>query len=297
MVFTWLPDWKHNQAMDVNLDTGKLIVFLGGLFLMLLIETFAPARGWQTGRLKRLLFHGSIALVNTVLIRLLVYVPLLLWIVRVEQEGWGLSRWLGLTGYTELLVSVIVLDLFDYFWHRANHRVPLLWRFHKTHHTDPGMDVTTALRFHPGELVISALVKALWIVLWGPTVIAWFVFECLVSFSAQFHHANIDFSDSIETDLSKIIVTPRYHASHHAVDRSYGDANFSTILSCWDRLFGSYNRPASAAATAWTEGSLGLPEAPLKPFSFQSWLFDPLNKSNLSLSRAGSRSGKGKIKY
>lgn len=264
---------------------------------MLVAETFAPARGWQTGRLKRLLFHGSIAIVNTVIIRLLIYVPLLLWIVQVEQKGWGLSRWLGLTGYMELLVSVIVLDLFDYFWHRANHRVPLLWRFHKTHHTDASLDVSTALRFHPGELVISALVKALWIVVWGPTVIAWFVFECLVSLSAQFHHTNIDFSDSIEAYLSRIIVTPRFHASHHAVDRNYGDANFSTILSCWDRLFGSCNRPESTGASAWVEGSLGLPESPPKPFSFKTWLFDPFNRSNLLLSRTGSRSDTRKIKY
>jgi len=276
--------------MDVNLDTGKLIVFLGGLVMMLLIETVAPARSWQTDRLKRWLFHGCIAIVNTVFIRLLVYVPLLLWTVQVEQEGWGISRWLGLTGYTELLVSVVVLDLFDYVWHRANHRMSLLWRFHKTHHTDSCMDVTTALRFHPGELVISGLVKALWVVVWGPTVIAWFVFECLVSFSAQFHHANIDFSKRIEAHLSKIIVTPGFHASHHAVDRAYGDANFSTILSCWDRFFGSYNRPESIGDTGWVAGSLGLPESPAEPFSFKTWISDPFNRRNLLLSRTGARS-------
>ena len=271
--------------MDADLDTGKLIVFLCGFLLMLIIETFKPARVCRSSRLQRLLFHGGIAVVNTVLIRLFVYVPLLLWIVLVEQQGWGLSRWLGLTGYTELLVSLLVLDLVDYFWHRVNHRVRILWRFHKAHHTDTSLDVTTSLRFHPGELVISALIKALWIVIWGPSVIAWFVFESLISFSSQFHHSNIDFPDRIEKYLSMVIVTPRYHASHHAVDRAFGDANFCTILSLWDRLFSSYNRPASAGATTRQEDSLGLAEVRQKAFSVKALIFEPVNDSNLVQNR------------
>jgi sterol desaturase/sphingolipid hydroxylase (fatty acid hydroxylase superfamily) len=271
--------------MDADLDTGKLVVFLCGFLLMLIIETFKPARVCRSSRLKRLFFHGGIAVVNTVLIRLLVYVPLLLWIVFVEQKGWGVSRWLGLSDYTELLVSVVVIDFFDYLWHRANHRVRLLWRFHKAHHTDTSMDITTSLRFHPGELVNSALAKALWIVIWGPTVIAWFIFESLVSFSAQFHHANIDLPDVIEKYLSMVVVTPRYHASHHAVDRAFGDANFCTILSFWDRLFSSYNRPASAGATTRPEASLGLAEVRQKAFSVKAWIFEPVNDSNLAQNR------------
>jgi sterol desaturase/sphingolipid hydroxylase (fatty acid hydroxylase superfamily) len=271
--------------MDTDLDTGKLVVFLGGLLLMLVIETLMPARSRASGRLQRLIFHGGIALVNTIFIRLFVYVPLLLWIVLVEQKGWGLSRWLGLTDYTELLVSLLVLDLFDYFWHRANHRVRVLWRFHKAHHTDTSMDVTTSLRFHPGELVISALIKALWIVVWGPSVIAWFVFEGLVSLSAQFHHSNIDFPDRIEKYLSLVVVTPRYHAAHHAVDRAFGDANFCTIFSFWDRWFGSYNCPGQGGATTSQEGSLGLPEARHNAFSVKAWLSEPVNSSNFLQSR------------
>ncbi|HIG59252.1 MAG TPA: sterol desaturase family protein [Gammaproteobacteria bacterium] len=271
--------------MDTDLDTGKLVAFLGGLLLMLVIETFLPGRSRPPGRLQRLIFHGGIALANTIFIRFFVYVPLLLWFVLVEQQGWGLSRWLGLTGYTELLVSLLVLDLFDYFWHRVNHRVRILWRFHKAHHTDTSMDVTTSLRFHPGELVISTLIKALWIVIWGPSVIAWFVFESLISFSSQFHHSNIDFPDRIDKYLSMVVVTPRYHASHHAVDRAFGDANFCTILSLWDRWFGSYNCPARGGATTSQEGSLGLPEVRQEAFSVKAWLSEPVNDSNLLQSR------------
>ena len=269
--------------MDIDLDTGKLVVFLGGLLFFLGIETLAPKRSWSESRLKRFLFHIGIAALNTVLIRLLIYVPLLLWIVFVEQQGWGISRWLGLTGWLELAMSLVVLDLFDYFWHRANHRVTFLWRFHKAHHADTAMDVTTALRFHPGELIISALAKALWIAIWGPTAIAWFLFEAIVSLCAQFHHSNIDFPDRIERVISAIIVTPRFHASHHAVDRRYGDSNFSTIFSLWDNLFNSYQRPENDDSANRTENALGLPEARDQAFLPGAWLAEPFKSSNLIL--------------
>lgn len=267
--------------MDIDLDTGKLIVFLGGLLFFLGIETLAPKRPWRGSRLKRLLFHGAIAALNTVWVRLLLYVPLLLWIVYVEQQGWGISRWLGLTGWVEIVASLVVLDLFDYFWHRANHRVNFLWRFHKAHHADTAMDVSTALRFHPGELMISALAKALWIVIWGPTAIAWFLFEAMVSLCAQFHHTNIDFPDRVERVISAIIVTPRFHAAHHAVDRQYGDANFSTIFSLWDHLLRSYQQPESGGATTNGEDALGLPEARERAFSAGAWLVEPFQSNNL----------------
>ncbi|MEW8206035.1 MAG: hypothetical protein AB2746_07930, partial [Candidatus Thiodiazotropha taylori] len=115
--------------MELDLDGGRLILFLGGLSFFILLETIFPARAWQGKRINRFMFHAAVAALNTVLVRVLIYVPFLLWIVYVEQQGWGISRWLGLNGWLEIVVSLIMLDLFDYFWHRANHRFPLLWRF------------------------------------------------------------------------------------------------------------------------------------------------------------------------
>lgn len=269
--------------MDINLDTGKLIVFVAGLFIFLAVETFFPSRSWRESRLKRIAFHSAVAGLNTVIIRVVAYVPFLLWIVYVEEEGWGISRWLGLVGWTEIIVSLVVLDFFDYIWHRMNHRVGILWRFHKAHHADTAMDVTTALRFHPTELLVSALMKALWVVIWGPTVVAWFLFEGLISLCAQFHHSNIDFPDKMERWLSWIIVTPRFHASHHAVDRRYGDANFSTIISIWDRLFGTYSQPADGGANTRDADALGLPEARHLAFSPIAWLLEPFLSRNLNI--------------
>ncbi|MEN8721020.1 MAG: sterol desaturase family protein [Oceanococcaceae bacterium] len=269
--------------MLMDLDTGKLWVFLGGFGVFFLIESLFARRPLQRPRWKRLGFHGATAALNTVTVRLLIYVPFLLWIVHVEEQGWGISRWLGLTGWTEIIVSIVVLDLFDYFWHRANHRVRFLWRFHKAHHSDPEMDITTALRFHPGELMISGLVKASWVIIWGPMAVAWFLFEVLVSICAQFHHSNIDFPDRVERWLSRIVVTPRFHAAHHAVDRRWGDSNFSTILSVWDHLFGTYARPADGGKTTEAPGSIGLPEQRETAFSFAEWIIEPFRRRNLGL--------------
>lgn len=275
--------------MSLDLDTGKLIVFLGGFGLFLLIETLFPARRSGMARWQRLGFHAGVAALNTVIIRVVAYVPFLLWLVHVEEEGWGISRWLGLVGWTEIIVSIIVIDFFDYVWHRANHRVRFLWRFHKAHHADTEMDITTALRFHPGELLISATIKTLWIVVWGPTVVAWFLFEALVSLCAQFHHSNIDFPDRVERWLSKLVVTPRFHAAHHAVDQNFGNRNFSTIFSVWDFMFRTYARPADGGATTAAPGSLGLPHARQLAFSPLAWLSEPFKVRNLDLGQSPSQ--------
>lgn len=272
--------------MELNLDTGRLLVFVAGLCLFLVVETLAPARPWRGARWQRVGFHVGVAALNTVFIRVLAYVPFLLWLVYVEEQGWGLSRWLGLFGWIEFALAVVVLDLCDYLWHRANHRVPLLWRLHKAHHADTAMDVSTVLRFHPSELLVSALMKALWVLVWGPSMIAWFLFEALVSLCAQFHHSNIDFPDGIERWLAWLLVTPRYHAAHHAVDRHYGDANFSTIFSIWDRLFGSYARPADGGQTTRAADALGLPEARELAFSIRAWLDEPFQSRNVALASA-----------
>ena len=283
------PLFGHKGVkMEINLDAGRLAVFIGGFLLFLLLETLRPARPWRGERGSRLAFNVGVAALNTVLVRVFIYVPMLLWTVHVEEQGWGISRWLGLYGWTEIIVSLVVLDFFDYLWHRGNHRWRFLWRFHKGHHADTGMDVGTALRFHPGELFLSGGAKALWVLVWGPTPVAWFLFELLVSLCAQFHHSNIDFPDPVERWLSRFIVTPRFHAAHHAVERRFGDANFSTILSCWDPLFRSYADPGSRSAPAWAGMGLGLPQERDKAFSIRAWLEEPLRSRNLDLGVAGA---------
>ena len=246
--------------MLLDLDQGRLWVFLLGLGGFALLEALWPA-GRRTGaRGPRWLRHGALAAFNTLAMRTLVFVPLLLWMVWLEEQGWGLVRILGLVGIPELVFSVLVLDALDYLWHRANHRVPFLWRFHKIHHSDRELDVTTALRFHPGELFLSGFAKAFWLAALGPTPVAWFLFEALVSASAQFHHADLRLAPKVERFLRWLWVTPTFHGAHHLVDRRWGDRNFSTLVPLWDWLFSTYAAPPGPLGKRAEPRAFGLPE-------------------------------------
>lgn len=229
--------------MEIHTESLRLMVFLGGLATFFLVEGVVRARPWHDSRARRLRLHILVAAVNSALLRLTVAGPLLYLSDFVSRHEWGLAPALRLSGLPEILLTLFVLDMGDYWWHRANHRMPWLWRFHQVHHVDTHVDVTTSLRFHPGELLISGLVKASWIVLWGPSALGFAVFEALVTLSSQYHHSNIDFDDRVERIVRVFNVTPRMHTSHHSAETRSLDANFSTIFSFWDRLFGTYVTP------------------------------------------------------
>lgn len=221
----------------------RLAFFTAGLIAMLAIETLRPKRAWTDTRKIRLAMHLTLAIFNTAILRFIAVIPLLYLGEYAYTQGWGLLAAVGLRGYPEIIAGLVVMDMLDYWWHRFNHRIGFLWRFHKVHHVDTHVDVTTSLRFHPGELFISSAFKALWVVVLGPSAVAFVVFESLLTLASQFHHSNIDFSDRTELRLRKIVVTPRYHASHHTVSRRTGDANFAAIFIIWDKLFASYREP------------------------------------------------------
>ena len=229
--------------MTLTLETVRLAAFLALLAVLYTAETLWPIRPWHAPRSRRLLLHLGLALANTVVLRLTVATPLALLTVYVNRQGLGLAPLLGLSGLPEILATLVALDLADYWWHRVNHRVPFLWRFHQAHHVDTHVDVTTALRFHPGELLLSGLVKATWILIWGPSLWGFAIFELMISAASQYHHSNIDLPDGVESALRLLQVTPRMHASHHSAYSGSLDANFSTIFSLWDRLFGTYIPP------------------------------------------------------
>ena len=140
-----------------------------------------------------------------------------------------------------IIVDLLLLDGWIYFWHRLNHRIPFLWRFHEVHHLDETLDATTALRFHFGEIVLSALVRALVIIVLGVPFSTVVIFEVIVTVAALFHHSNVRLPQWLERPLSLFIVTPSIHFVHHHAVRSDTDSNYATILSVWDRVFGSRN--------------------------------------------------------
>lgn len=269
------------------MEDAKLWIFLAGFALFFVVESWFGARPWEAPRSKRLGVHAAIAIFNTAVLRLILLAPFLYWSDYLTELEWGLSSWLGYAGVGGMVATVIVFDFFDYWWHRFNHRFGLLWRFHKVHHVDTHVDVTTALRFHPGELFISFFVKASWIAIWGPSVAAFALFEISVSLASQFHHSNIDFPDRWERVLRLVIVTPRFHTSHHTVTRRTGDANFATVLIVWDRLFGTYREPDDLEMR-----KLGLAEGRDNYLSFWAWLTEPLRRRNQNQADQTSRPGK-----
>lgn len=145
----------------------------------------------------------------------------------------------SLDGWAGFLVDIVLLDLWIYWWHRANHELPLLWRFHQVHHLDELLDTTSAVRFHFGEVVLSALVRAVLIIACDIQIAAVVVFEALVLASAIFHHSDAQIPERLERALSKVIITPSIHWVHHHAIRADTDSNYGAIFSFWDRLFGS----------------------------------------------------------
>ncbi len=136
-------------------------------------------------------------------------------------------------------LDLLLLDLWIYTWHRLNHTVPFLWRFHEVHHLDENLDASTALRFHFGEVALSSLVRAAVVWFIGVPIATVAIFETLVVVAALFHHSNIRLPSRIEVALSKLVVTPSLHWVHHHAKREDTDSNYSTILSMWDVVFKS----------------------------------------------------------
>jgi len=192
-------------------------------------ETGEPPSGWR-----RLARNGALWAVTAGLSPLVV-VPVSLW-ASGHALGWRPAWWSGPLG---LALDLLILDFWIYWWHRANHEVPLLWRFHEVHHLDRFLDTTTALRFHFGEVLLSAGVRAAVIVAAGIPVTSVIVFETLVLASALFHHANLSLPPRLERGLSRIVVTPSIHWVHHHRRRPDTDSNYATVLSLWDPLFGT----------------------------------------------------------
>lgn len=212
---------------------GLVFLWLAALFLAERLYPAAepPAAPDAKGRLPRNL---SIWVVTS-LVSLLIVAPLTLWAAGVALD-WRPTWWLGLQG---TLLDLILLDCLIYWWHRANHEIPFLWRFHQVHHLDRTLDTTTALRFHPGEVLLSATARAGVILLLGFPLASVILFETLVLLAALFHHSNLRLPAGFERALSWVVVTPSIHWVHHHQVRQDTDSNYCTILSVWDRIFGT----------------------------------------------------------
>ncbi len=220
------------------------MVFFGLLGSMMLWELLAPRRQVPPRRAQRWLSHLGVQLVNAAVLRLLfpgAAVGVALWL---DQRQIGLMPLLNWPGPVELLLGLLLLDLAIYAQHVAVHHVPLLWRLHRMHHSDTVFDTTTALRFHPLEILLSMLWKCAVLALLGPPVLAVLLFELLLNGTALFNHANIRVPG--DRYLRWLVVTPDMHRVHHSALARETNSNFGFNLPWWDRLFGTYRAQPAA---------------------------------------------------
>ncbi len=221
-------------------NTVRLGVFAGIFVLMALLETVLPRKRRVQPRGPRWLTNLGLVVAGTALLRISMPILAIGMALVAAQNGWGLLAMIELPLWAEVVFAFLMLDLLIYAQHVAFHKVPLFWRFHKIHHADRDLDVTSGVRFHPVEAVLSMLWKLLCIVAIGPAAIAVFLFEVILNAASLFHHANLRLPQAADRILRWIMVTPDMHRVHHSVRRSETDSNFSFFLTVWDRLFGTY---------------------------------------------------------
>lgn len=228
----------------------KIFAVLGWLCLFLVLERMFPLAK-VIGGVKRVAKNLSLAGFNALLSPLIV-VPVSAFAAS-HALAWRPEWWGGGTG---LILDMLLLDLWIYWWHRANHEWPLLWRFHEVHHLDEFLDASSALRFHFGEVVISSVVRAGVILLFGMPLLSVVVFETLLAFNTIFHHSDVKLPPRLERFLSLFIVTPSIHWVHHHARRRDTDSNYASLLSVWDRVFAS--RSATQRTADMPIGTEGL---------------------------------------
>jgi sterol desaturase/sphingolipid hydroxylase (fatty acid hydroxylase superfamily) len=158
----------------------------------------------------------------------------------VERKRFGLLKIFKLPRHLEILLAFLLLDYTLYLWHVSTHKVPFLWRFHLVHHVDLDLDSSTAYRFHFGEILISVIWRAMQILLIGASPEAVKLWQKIMLTAVLFHHSNLRLPDDFDEKLSRIIITPKLHGIHHSAVQAETDSNWSTILSVWDRLHGTW---------------------------------------------------------
>ncbi len=221
-------------------STIRLGAFAAIFTAMLLWEWFAPRRPLALARAQRWGSNLGLMIINTVALRLLFPAAAVGFALSAEALGFGLFHWLDWPALAEIVAAILLLDLAIYGQHVLMHRLPLLWRLHRVHHADLDFDLTTAVRFHTLEILLSMLIKWGVILLLGPAVLAVLIFEVLLSGMAVFNHANVSLPPRAEGIVRTLLVTPDMHRVHHSAIPRETNSNYGFNLSLWDRLFRTY---------------------------------------------------------
>ena len=217
-------------------DTYGTTILLSMFVILFLLESRFQLRKRVQGRWKRMFINFIVSLPAFALLRIL-FIPAMVWLA-VQNQQWqvGLDYLFNAPIAIKAIISFLLLDYSNYIWHILLHKLPILWRFHLVHHTDLDLDVTTAFRFHFGEMIGSVLFRGAAVILIGASPAIVLIYEIAFEAATQFHHSNIKIPFRIEKALNLLIVTPRMHGIHHSMIKRETDSNYSIIFSFWDRI-------------------------------------------------------------
>ncbi len=259
-----------------NEQTIRLSVFIGLLVLLAVAELIAPLASRQISRAKQWVTNISIVIVDTITLRILFPILAVGVASYARENGIGLFNLITVNYWVSFVLSLLLLDVLIYAQHVMMHKVPMLWRLHRMHHTELGLDVTSAIRFHPIEIVISMLIKMLFVLIMGIPVAAVIVFEILLNGLALFNHSNLKLPRWMETILRRIIITPELHWIHHSEIVRETNSNFGFNLCIWDKIFSTYlDKPTFD----YPQMRQGLPEFGYeKPLNFIELIISPFQK-------------------
>ena len=224
----------------------RLGCFASVLLVMAAWEVVAPRRPLAAGKPLRWMSNLGLVALNVILVRLVLPLTALGMATIADEQGWGLLRQWAIPDWLRFALGIVALDLAIYLQHVLFHAVPALWRLHMVHHADLDFDVTTGVRFHTLEILLSTLIKVGVVAAMGPPVWAVLTFEVLLNASSMFNHGNVRLPPWLDRMLRLIVVTPDMHRVHHSVERHEANTNFGFTVPWWDYLLGTY-RPQPAA--------------------------------------------------
>ncbi|HZS04800.1 MAG TPA: sterol desaturase family protein [Blastocatellia bacterium] len=226
--------------MMIDLSQAQSITAASGLILFWALESWLPFMKGRRERLRHAARNLTLGLLNAGVLAL-VAAPLIARLAAwAEHSGVGLLHLVNLPVAVTALPALLLLDGWMYLWHRANHRLPLLWRFHRVHHSDTALDVTSAVRFHTGEILISSVLRLALVPLLGVSLWQILLYDALLLPVIQLHHSNVRFPERWDRWLRVVIVSPAMHRVHHSRIRVETDSNYSSIFSFWDRAGRSF---------------------------------------------------------
>src|SRR5262249_48606725 len=210
---------------------------IASFFLALLaLQEIFPLRGRHVPLLGRLILNLTLSALAFLTALLVVKPSALHFVSWTSARSFGLLHLLSLPSWVELFVTFLLLDLSFYYWHLLNHRIPFLWRFHNVHHIDPELDVSTGFRFHFGEVLFSTLFRVAQVLLIGPSLAAFTLYEVIFQANTLFHHSNLRLPIGLERCLNLFLVTPRMHGIHHSQVRAETNSNYGVVFCWWDRI-------------------------------------------------------------